>query len=536
MKTAYGKIGVTVINLGDTKQLELLAHGIASAPDHVFFFSDEWEQRRPQCDAFARARAGLFERRVGARACIVKEVPRSQATPFLDRCHVQGSNRLAIVRFGLFIGDELVGVMSLGRHPRQIEQNWIVLDRLCFAPGVQVVGGSSRLFARAKEWATERGYDDIVSYSDNRLTPGDVYERLEFARHKAYRPDYFYVRDGKRISKQSQRKSHTECPADLTEWEWAAARGLERIYDAGKVCWIYCINHELRAQRMARWSEHTAQMHADGVYRHAHVRGTFSTAKGGGAVYFGSSYELRCLFELEENPDVRAVRRCEAFQANDGRWRNPDLRVTFVDGHEEIWEVKPSARMNEPDVKSQLADSIAYAEEQGVRLRVWTERDSAISGDARVIAWAHRYLAEQQNDPVWIDHAKKQRKAIRQRHYAKEQDAAVTVFCAYCNKDHVVLPRTYARNVAKHDGVYVCEAMAGHIVGRKPKDHLKKTNPYAVDGRKQCSRCGDVRDMAEFDRRAKSWDGLSATCKACASAYNAARYRKRCEANPGSCR
>ncbi|MFA4971367.1 MAG: GNAT family N-acetyltransferase [bacterium] len=527
MEFKVGKIMVAVIDLGDASVLSRLAHGLAGEPDQVFLFSDEWERRRPQCEAFVQARAGLFERRVGARACAVREIPRAQATPFLDRCHVQGSNRLALVRFGLFHGEDLVGVLSLGRHPRQISQNWIVLDRLCFAPGVQVVGGASRLFSAAVAWARERQYDDIVSYSDNRLTPGAVYERIGFARHKTYRPDYFYVRDGRRVSKQSQRKSHTGCPADLTEWEWAQERGLTRVYDAGKVCWIYCLNTEVRDQRRARRSASTAQMHADGVYRHAHVRGVFPTAKGGGAVYFGSSYELRCLFELDQDPLVAAVRRCETFQAADGRWRNPDLLVTFSDGHEEIWEVKPFSRLDEPDVKDQLADSTAYAIARGVPLRVWTERDSALGKDARVIAWAHRYLATQQDDHTYEDRAKAQRKAIRDRHYAKEQAASVTVFCPYCGVDHVVLPRTYARNLARNGGVYVCEALGGHIGGSKPKLALRKENPYAAEGRKQCCRCGAVLPLAAFARRARARDGLSGACRACCSVADAAAYRAR---------
>jgi hypothetical protein len=383
------------------------------------------------------------------------------------------------------------------------------------------------MFACARDWAQARKYDEIVSFSDNRLTTGDVYSQLGFERNQAYGPDYFYVKDGHRVSKQSQRKSHTACPLGMTEWEWARTRGLRRVLDAGKVRWVVCLNVEARALKRQANSERTAQRHAAGMFKHAHVRGYFKSAKNAGEVYFGSSYELRCLFELEEDANVKAMQRCEAFQAFGGNWRNPDLRVTFVDGHSEIWEVKPFAFLEQPAVQAQIADTMAYASGLGVPVRVWTERNSTLGGERQIMAWARAYLSEQQGDESYEERQKVMRKALRERHYKKEQAASVTVHCAYCGKDHVVLPRTYARNIARHDGVYVCEAMAGSIGGRKPKDHLKKTNPYAAEGKKQCSRCGQVVPMEQFDRRTKSWDGLGSACKTCMSAINADRYQAR---------
>ncbi len=187
-----------------------------------------------------------------------------------------------------------------------------------------------------------------------------------------------------------------------------------------------------------------------------------------------------------------------------------------------------------PRARAQIADTAMYAVSIGVGFRVWTERDSMLGEDGRIIGWAREYLSRQQGDTTYVEREQRTRKAIRERHYQKEQAASVVVHCDYCQKDHTVLPRTYARNVAKHDGAYVCEALAGHIGGSKPKDHLKATNPYAAEGRKLCSRCKEVREMTDFDRRTRSWDGLNATCKRCASAYNAAKYQQRKHANLGS--
>jgi ribosomal protein S27AE len=76
----------------------------------------------------------------------------------------------------------------------------------------------------------------------------------------------------------------------------------------------------------------------------------------------------------------------------------------------------------------------------------------------------------------------------------------------------------------ERNGKYICERLGGHLAGQKPKDHLKKANPYAAEGKKQCSKCGGVFLIDLFDIRRASWDGRSSKCKKCASDENAARY------------
>ena len=45
-----------------------------------------------------------------------------------------------------------------------------------------------------------------------------------------------------RLSKQSQKKSSSNCPENLTEFQWAEMRGLKKIWDFGKKRWVYTIN------------------------------------------------------------------------------------------------------------------------------------------------------------------------------------------------------------------------------------------------------------------------------------------------------
>lgn len=203
-------------------------------------FSDEWENRQYQCKNHIKSILGVNEKRIYGRKCKVKEINKEIGRNFFEKNHIQGKNKLGFIFFGLYFEENLIGVISLGKHNRQVKD--IVLDRLCFADGNQVIGGSSKLFKRCINWAKTNGYKKIISFSDNRWSLGAVYRALKFNLDKSYEADYSYVdikRPTRRISKQSQKKQAVNCPKELTEHTWAKERGLSRIWDCGKIRWIY---------------------------------------------------------------------------------------------------------------------------------------------------------------------------------------------------------------------------------------------------------------------------------------------------------
>lgn len=207
-------------------------------------FSDEWLSREKQCKSHIRSILGIGEKVFG-RKCDIKEISKESGRDFIEEHHIQGKNHLGVVFYGLFHQEELLGVMSLGRHNRQISD--IVLDRLCFRDGISVIGGASKLFSQCVKWARDNNYAKIISFSDNRWSLGRVYERMNFVMEKESGPDYSYVEIGranKRISKQSQKKQTVNCPEELTEVAWANQRGLSRIWDCGKKRWIFNIEED----------------------------------------------------------------------------------------------------------------------------------------------------------------------------------------------------------------------------------------------------------------------------------------------------
>jgi hypothetical protein len=142
----------------------------------------------------------------------------------------------------LYCDGDLIGGMSLSKHHRNNVE--MTLNRLCFRKGFQIVGGASKLLSHCKEWAKTQGYSKIISWSDNRWSSGNVYEKMGFKLEKDLPPDYSYVYlkgKAKRYSKQSKKKSNTGCPKDKTEVEWMTELGYARIWDCGKKRWVFKI-------------------------------------------------------------------------------------------------------------------------------------------------------------------------------------------------------------------------------------------------------------------------------------------------------
>ena len=480
----------------------------------IILFSDEWKNRQSQCQNFIDGANGKHKRRINARQCVVEEIDKSSAREFLEEYHIQGSNNLSLVYFGILKDEELLGILSLGRHSRQISQNRIVLDRLCFKKGTYVVGGSSKLFKKCVQWSKDKRYDEIISFSDNRLTTGITYEKLGFSIEKNYRPDYSYVdinNPSSRYSKQSQKKSSVKCPSGLTEYEWAKQRGLERIWDRGKKRWTYLLDSKKRTWREER-SKQCADQHSQGLFKHSHIRGYFKSKKNKKEIYYGSSYELRCLYLLEQNDKVLSFSRVDSFKNEENRWRSPDIKVNYKN-KTIILEVKPQRRLNEPEVVKQISDSIKYAEENGWEFEVWTEENSGLKSERTIINWAKRFIAETTGDTSWIEKQKENGRKKSKKHYHKHiaQDK-VEVFCEFCNKVHEPIRLTYEKNI-KRNGEYICERYGGHLAGSKPKK--KKFNPYASEGKKQCNKCKSVLPLEKFGNDKHKSDGKATRCKSC---------------------
>lgn len=199
----------------------------------ITIFEDEWLFSKEKVKSFLLASIGNFEQRLYARNCVVHSLDKRMAKQFIETFHLQGAPNQIQDAYGIFHKDDLLGVVSYGKHHRNNTD--IVLNRLVFKNGIQVVGGASKLILNSI-----KKYDTVTTWSDNRWSTGEIYRTIGFEKVLDIPPDYFYTKNNQyKITKQSQQKSRTGCPPELTEHSFALQNGLFRVYDCGKIKWKY---------------------------------------------------------------------------------------------------------------------------------------------------------------------------------------------------------------------------------------------------------------------------------------------------------
>lgn len=209
---------------------------------YLAIFEDEWFCRRRQVENFILSKLGIYKERIFARKCSIDEVPAGEAIKFICEAHIQPVNNAGAADIGLFHNNKLVGICQLRIHHRNNKD--ITISRMCFAEGIQIVGGFSRLVAAAIEWCKNNKYDKLITWSDNRLTEGQSYIKAGFTKDATLAADYSYVhpdKPHKRVNKQVMQKKKLKVPEGYTERQWTEKLGYSRIYDAGKTRFIYMI-------------------------------------------------------------------------------------------------------------------------------------------------------------------------------------------------------------------------------------------------------------------------------------------------------
>ena len=174
------------------------------------------------------------EPRYNARSLQKGDVGRVEAREFLNANHVQGYSP-GSVRLGLRDDNTLVALMLFRSRGEGVWE----LSR--YATAGLVRGGFTRLLTT---FVKEHRPTQVVSFSDNTVSDGGVYEQAGFTRDGEIAPDYSYLVGGRRVHKFNYRLDRFRTDPDLkfepglTEKELADLNGLPRIYDAGKVRWV----------------------------------------------------------------------------------------------------------------------------------------------------------------------------------------------------------------------------------------------------------------------------------------------------------
>lgn len=254
-------------------------------------------------------------------------------------------------------------------------------------------------------------------------------------------------------------------------------------------------------------------------------RGYYPSMITGRSMYYDSGYELRAMWLLDQDVEVRTYDSQVPF-CIDGKNRRLDLLVTYHNGLTKVIEVKPASRLNEESVGLQLEHNQSYAEFHGHLFEIWTEAELGFRNPRDLVKWCDSYMSQLQGiDYVAIRKKNDCRrvKRYKQRHY---NDLHITFWCEYCQEEHTHHKWHHEQNVAKN-GRYICIKENGHIIGSLPKLYLRKENPYAVEDKKQCNLCAEILPIEQFDSDISRKDGHSNYCKKCTSQKNKERYERR---------
>lgn len=209
-----------------------------------FIFEDEWDKKQTLVKSRIRSKLKLIHTKLHARKCVIAPISNRTKDQFLEETHIQGKD-VSKFRYGAFIGDTLVGVMTFKKtnFVKGGDGSQFELSRFCTLQNTVVRGLASKMF---QYFVKEQSPQEIITYADRRWNSGQVYKQLGFVYQSSTPPSYWYLLDGyqTRVHRSNymkhllqQKLQHFD--PTKTEWENMQANGYDRIWDCGNTKWIW---------------------------------------------------------------------------------------------------------------------------------------------------------------------------------------------------------------------------------------------------------------------------------------------------------
>ncbi len=201
-------------------------------------FENEWEdvQKQDIWKSIISNRLGMFNQRIHARKCIIKEITSKEANKFILDNHIQGI-RNAKYKIGLFYNLELVSVMTFGSdlNNKESKDDSYELIRFCNKKYTVIPGAASKLL---KYFETKYNPKSITSYANRRWSKGDLYHKLGFELINISKPNKFIIKHKKlynRIAFQKHKLEETleSFNNQLSADENCINNGYRIIWDSG---------------------------------------------------------------------------------------------------------------------------------------------------------------------------------------------------------------------------------------------------------------------------------------------------------------
>ena len=219
----------------------------------IQIFADEIYHKKKLVISRIKHILKLVKSRIYARKCEIREITKNTSSKFLNKYHIQGSDK-AQIKLGAYYNNRLVAVMTFCKlrkalgYNKSIEDTW-ELSRFCTVFNFNITGIASKLL---KHFETNYKPKEIISYADRRwakLEGDTVYDKIGFELVKITKPNYYYTKDYiNRLHRFNFQKHLLKDKLEtfdesLTEKQNMINNGFFRIWDCGNYKFVKKINN-----------------------------------------------------------------------------------------------------------------------------------------------------------------------------------------------------------------------------------------------------------------------------------------------------
>lgn len=203
----------------------------------IFIWSDDWIYRKDIVKSIVLNKLKIINKKLHARKGIIKLVSNSDARIFLQNNHIQGECNCDIA-YGLYFNDEIFSLITFGtRYINGLKQ--FELLRFCNKINYILSGSASKLF---QYFLKNNDNGEIVSYSENALFDGGLYEKLGFKYDRDTKINYYWTKGDKKFHRYTfNKKRLVEMGNDpnMSEKDIMYNLGYYKVFSVGQKKWIF---------------------------------------------------------------------------------------------------------------------------------------------------------------------------------------------------------------------------------------------------------------------------------------------------------
>lgn len=202
-------------------------------------FEDEWKFKKDIIKSMISYRMGLCKQKIGARSCIIKEVPKNERKTFFDQNHIDGDVS-AKLSFGLYHKDVLVACLSLRKPNHKKWKDYFEIARFSQKLNINVSGGLSKLISHIMTDERIMTKIGILSYVDTRYGDGAGYTSAGFVKESETRYSFWWT-DG--IHRFNRFKIRANSGLQKTEKQVAEESNVYKIWGCKQLVFVKQFNN-----------------------------------------------------------------------------------------------------------------------------------------------------------------------------------------------------------------------------------------------------------------------------------------------------